>query len=52
MMRDVIAVTKLTKKYQATVPIRVRRLLGLKRGDYIVWIRKGNSILVMKGVKE
>jgi len=49
MMRKIIAVTRLTRKFQATVPVRVRRMLRLKSGDYIVWVLEGDSICVMKG---
>lgn len=29
--------SKLTSKYQATVPLAVRRLLGLKKGDFLAF---------------
>jgi AbrB family looped-hinge helix DNA binding protein len=48
-MSRVVAVTRLTDKFQATVPVRVRKLLDLKRGDYIVWTLEGDSVIVTKG---
>jgi AbrB family looped-hinge helix DNA binding protein len=39
-------VSKLTQKYQATVPTKVRDVLNLKAGDSIVYeVRKGNVIV-------
>lgn len=54
--------TKLTSKYQATVPAEIRAALGLKAGDAIEWevgddgvarVRKATGVdwLFLKGVE-
>ena len=40
--------SKLTKKYQATIPEPVRRLLQLEAGDAIAFDIDGNSIQLRK----
>jgi AbrB family looped-hinge helix DNA binding protein len=40
--------SRLTKKYQATIPEPVRNLLHLKAGDYIVFTIEGNEIRLRK----
>ncbi len=42
------ATSKLTKKYQATIPERVRRQLHLKAGDVIAFEIKGNQVQLRK----
>ncbi|MBM9521234.1 type II toxin-antitoxin system PrlF family antitoxin [Desulforhopalus vacuolatus] len=42
------AISKLTKKYQATVPEPVRAKLKLKAGDSIAFIIDNNSIRLRK----
>lgn len=42
------ATSRLTKKYQATIPEPVRNLLHLKAGDYIVFTIEGNEIRLRK----
>jgi AbrB family looped-hinge helix DNA binding protein len=40
--------SKLTAKYQATVPEKVRKLLGLKKGDLIAFDIKKSKITLKK----
>lgn len=41
-----VAVSKLTRKYQTTVPQAVRELLDLDIGDQVLWdIEKGKVVL-------
>lgn len=42
------ATTKLTKKYQATIPEPVRRLLHLDAGDAIAFDIEGNDVHLRK----
>ena len=42
------ATSKLTKKYQATIPEPVRRVLGLKAGDAVAFDIQGDSIQLRK----
>jgi len=42
------ATSKLTKKYQATIPKPVRRLLHLESGDSIVFDIDGDAVLLRK----
>ena len=37
-----------TKKYQVTIPKEVREALGIKAGDEVVFVRQGNSYVLMK----
>ncbi len=41
--------SKLTSKFQVTVPKAVREILGLDTGDRLVFIRNHDQILVKKG---
>jgi AbrB family looped-hinge helix DNA binding protein len=40
----------LTSKFQATIPKKVRQLLGLGAGDLLVFVIGENEILLKKGV--
>ncbi|NMA12764.1 MAG: AbrB/MazE/SpoVT family DNA-binding domain-containing protein [Chloroflexi bacterium] len=37
---------KITAKGQITIPIAVRRQLGLKEGDKILFVKQGNEIIL------
>jgi antitoxin PrlF len=38
------AISKLTRKYQATIPKKVREALGLQKGDSVIFEIEGDSI--------
>jgi len=40
--------SKLTSKYQATVPKEIREFLHLNSGDGIVWEIENNSVVIKK----
>ncbi len=42
------AVSRLTRKYQATIPAAVRRVLGLEAGDRVEFSIKGKSVAIRK----
>lgn len=41
-------VTRLTTKYQTTIPAAVRRALGLKAGDRVAFAIKGRKVTIVK----
>jgi AbrB family looped-hinge helix DNA binding protein len=45
----VVGNSKLSRKYQATVPNHVRALLQLEAGDLILFVTQGNEIVLKKG---
>ena len=38
---------KITSKGQITIPIAIRKLLGLKDGDKVLFVQEGNKIVMM-----
>ena len=46
---ELLGDSKLTSKFQATVPKRVRDLLKLSNGDRLVFARVDGQIVVKKG---
>jgi AbrB family looped-hinge helix DNA binding protein len=46
---DSLGTSKVTRKFQATVPKTVRELLGLGNGDLLVFVRRENEIVLKKG---
>ncbi len=44
--------SRLTSKYQATVPRRVRQLLGLKGGDAVRFRVRGKQVVVEKAAPD
>ena len=48
----VIGDSKVTRKFQATIPRPVRELLRLDSGDRIVFLTEGNYVLLKRGKLE
>ena len=48
MGEDAITVSRLTSKYQATIPRLVRERLGLGAGDSIAFVVEGDCVLVRR----
>jgi AbrB family looped-hinge helix DNA binding protein len=44
-----LGASKVTRKFQATVPKDVRNHLKLKRGDLLVFLKEEDAILLKKG---
>lgn len=44
-----LGVSKVTRKFQATVPKQVRQYLSLDDGDLLVFLRVHDEIVVKKG---
>jgi AbrB family looped-hinge helix DNA binding protein len=42
------AISKLTKKYQATIPESIRQSLALKAGDAVAFDIEGNKVVLRK----
>ena len=38
--------SQLTRKGQVTIPVELRRLFGLKRGDKLAFVQEGDTIVV------
>lgn len=38
---------KITSKGQITIPVEIRRKLGLKDGDKVLFVEEGNKIIIM-----
>ena len=38
---------KITSKGQITIPIAIRRLLGVKEGDKILFVEEGEKVVIM-----
>lgn len=47
-MARILAVTKVTVRFQTVVPKEVRERLKLKEGDKLVWLLKEGKIVVEK----
>ncbi len=44
-------VAKITSRGQITIPIDVRKKLGLKEGDKVIFIEEGNNIIFANAAK-
>ena len=40
-------VAKLTVKGQVTIPVEIRRKLGLKEGDKVLFVEQGDNVVLM-----
>ncbi|MCC8044655.1 MAG: AbrB/MazE/SpoVT family DNA-binding domain-containing protein [Clostridiales bacterium] len=43
---------KITSKGQITIPIAIRRLLGVKDGDKVMFVQEGNKVVMMNASVE
>ncbi len=46
--KEVTAMSRLTKKYQATIPASVRAALGLRQGDSVAFLVTGDQVTMRK----
>ncbi len=44
----VVQVSKITSKYQATIPAAARRALGIKQGDSVAFEIEGNAVVLRR----
>lgn len=49
--REVLGLSKITYKFQVTIPKRVREEFDLKEGDTIVFLKEGNKLVVIKSTE-
>jgi len=45
-----VILTKLTRKYQTTIPAEVRRILGLNKGDSVAFEIEADRVMVRKAL--
>lgn len=43
----IMELAKITSKGQITIPISIRKLLGVKEGDKVMFIQEGDKIIMM-----
>lgn len=43
---------KITSKGQITIPIAIRKLLGVKDGDKVMFVQEGNKVVMMNASVE
>lgn len=43
-----LTVSKVTSKYQASIPKDIRKKLGINTGDYIKFVAAGDNIIIKK----
>jgi len=46
---DLLGDSKITGKYQVTIPKMVRELLRLENGDLLVFVKEQDAILIKRG---
>jgi len=49
--REILGMSKITYKYQITVPKRVREKFLLKEGDMLVFIEENDKITISKSTE-
>lgn len=45
----IVGMSVVTRRFQVTIPKEVRELLSLKVGDMIVFVKRGEDIVLKKG---
>ena len=48
-LMNALGTSRVTRKFQATVPKPVREHLGLDNGDLLVFVKRDNEIVLKKG---
>lgn len=49
--REILGISKITYKYQVTIPKRVRERLNLKEGDVIVFVIEDGKLFLVKSTE-
>lgn len=47
----IVEIARVTSRGQITIPIDIRKKLGLKEGDKVIFIEKGNTIIFANAAK-
>ena len=45
---EIIAIAKVSSKGKITIPITIRKMLGLKAGSKVIFIQKDNGVMMFK----
>jgi len=48
-MKEILGDSKLTSKFQTTIPASVREFLELSSGDRVMFVRTHDQVLLKKG---
>jgi len=51
MRKEVLGMSKITHKFQITVPKRVREELNLKEGDVLVFLIEDGKLILVKSTE-
>lgn len=43
---------KITSKGQITIPVAIRRMLGVKDGDKVLFVQEGNKVVMVNALME
>ncbi len=49
--REVLGISKITYKFQVTIPKRVRERFKFKRGDIVVFLEEDGTLIVKKSTE-
>ena len=49
--REILGVSKITYKFQVTIPKRVRERFNLREGDHIVFIEEDGKLVIVKSTQ-
>jgi len=49
--REILGMSKVTYKFQITIPKRVRERFNLKEGDMLVFIEEDGKLIVVKSTE-
>ncbi len=45
----ILGMSRVTKQFQATIPKDVRKILGIREGDRVLFIEEDGKIFIQKG---
>ena len=49
--KEILGMSKITYKFQVTLPKRVREKFGFKEGDIIVFVKENGKLTVIKSTE-
>lgn len=51
MKKEILGMSKITYKYQITIPKKVREKHGLKEGDTILFVEEGDRLYIKTSIE-
>jgi len=51
LVKKMVEASKVDKMGRTTIPSKIRKFLGIKDGDTIEWIIRGDSVIVRKSIQ-